>query len=1065
MVTQPDQFPAYATPGQDIRVQEAWANYSGQGVTIAVVDDGVQYTHPDLYLNYNAAIDYDFNGTFPGNPDFDPLPDRSFDFHGTAVAGLAAGTGNNGVGISGVAYDAELTALRLIGGSPTSQDVFEALTHESQIIDVYNNSWAFQQAREIYPLIFLEAQAFVDSVFLGRGGLGTVQVFAAGNDGDAWDNSGFSGLAANRYSIAVGAVDQNGRLTDYTEGGTNILLVAPSSDGDSSILTTDLVGDDGYNAAGYLDDGGTRDFFADVNYTSTFGGTSAAAPLVSGVVALMLEANPNLSYRDVSEILARSARQESAGSPFWITNVDPLWIDPPVDASGAPDPFPDPGLEFFVPGVGDSRELPNPLIKNGAGNLVHDSTFSAYGHGVLDADLAVRMAELWNPRGPEAKLGTGLRIITNPDFIINAAEEVAPEMGGPFLVPGGWNAAGGGWNELYKIWLDGLPEGEDPPEEFPPNTRPGNREFFVQGGNLSLENVELTLKFDDAMLEDFDNLRITLVSPDGTHSDFNNYVVNGSIPDIIPINPEDGFDISYTFTTTRHLGERTDGNFAQESDFLPGLYEPQPWTLEFTNWGESDFHVGEYEISFYGTAVPPGRIQGSVGLDTSGDGDFNHTMLVDAETLKPIRDLVAEADKEWFAVPQQESWAAGSIVFVDLNLNGVRDGNDLYDVVGADGNYYFDVPFGTYRVVVEPPAGTVPLTPVSIDVTVGADDVTTPQLESRGLEQNFTLTPLDVVIQGNVIADLNGNGVQDFAEPFAHSRFVFIDLNGDNELDFQDLNFNLQFDFGIDVPLEPLAESDLDGSYELRLSPGDIGFSGTGFYTVILREQSGWTTTGPGDGIVSQFVTSGSPETLDFFAQPELASISGLVYNDLDGSGDRDGNEAGLPGFIVLLDSNDNGIFDAGELVSVTGSTGAYTFPELLPLRYTIRVLTEGEWEVTQPQINDGTYPILLDGGEVAVARDFGLAEIVMMVNADFNQDGMVDGGDFLLWQAGFGTTSGATNAMGDADFDGDVDGADFLLWQSAFGTGRRRGRSCRRCRRGLELFCDAGWFSGSTAD
>ena len=166
-------------------------------------------------------------------------------------------------------------------------------------------------------------------------------MFASGNSGGPgfnpgfqtignWDSSVYDGYTNSRYVITVGGVDHDGQyanvdgtFTSYPEAGPNVLVVAPTGSnaalniGDdnglgSGMWTTDLIGDFGYNAealpSGFDPD---RDFLADPNFTSRFNGTSGATPLVSGAIALMLEANPNLSYRDVQEILVRSARQNA----------------------------------------------------------------------------------------------------------------------------------------------------------------------------------------------------------------------------------------------------------------------------------------------------------------------------------------------------------------------------------------------------------------------------------------------------------------------------------------------------------------------------------------------------------------------------------------------------------------------------------------------------------------------------------------------------------------------------------------------------------------------------------
>ncbi len=204
--------------------------------------------------------------------------------------------------------------------------------------------------------------------------LGAIYVVPAGNDNgvafDIADQTGFDSssqyneLANSRYTIAVGAVDSDGRyennatglVTSFAEIGPNVLLVAPSgtdqidlaSDGDlnSGILTTDVTGAAGNNALadplfGEVD----GDFFPDPNYTSTFGGTEAAAAQVTAVIGQMLEANPDLSRRDVEQILLMSAQQVDQFSETWVTNpfsyfaaelsyVAPQWVYYDIDTDG-----------------------------------------------------------------------------------------------------------------------------------------------------------------------------------------------------------------------------------------------------------------------------------------------------------------------------------------------------------------------------------------------------------------------------------------------------------------------------------------------------------------------------------------------------------------------------------------------------------------------------------------------------------------------------------------------------------------------------------------------------------
>ncbi len=283
----------YEPAGADARA--AWATTQGAGVVIGIVDDGLQYTHPDLQPNYVADLSWDFNGNDP-----DPAPstsgscDTTADCHGTAVAGLAAARGDNGIGGSGVAPFASLAGLRLIAAPISDAEMAAALGHQPDAIHISNNSWGF--IGDLADLGPLAHAAMETAVAQGRAGRGRIFVVAAGNLGEYSDNCNFDGFDNSRFVIAVGALSKVGwRQADYSEPCSALFVMAPSSDdfyGQGGITTTDLIGAPGYDPG---------------DYTSIFGGTSAAAPMVSGVVALMLAENPSLTWRDVKHILARTA--------------------------------------------------------------------------------------------------------------------------------------------------------------------------------------------------------------------------------------------------------------------------------------------------------------------------------------------------------------------------------------------------------------------------------------------------------------------------------------------------------------------------------------------------------------------------------------------------------------------------------------------------------------------------------------------------------------------------------------------------------------------------------------
>ncbi|HPM79751.1 MAG TPA: S8 family serine peptidase, partial [Candidatus Anammoximicrobium sp.] len=290
------------TPGADANVRTAWDAASGSGVVIGIVDDGLQYTHPDLAAKYQAALSYDFNFNDP-----DPSPDPAWDFHGTAVAGVAAAATNNGIGVAGAGRDASLAGLRLIAGPSSDADEASALTYEMQQIDIYNHSWGPSDVGALASPGPLTLAALQNSVTTGRGGLGNIHVWAAGNGLQNDDNANYDGYANSRYTIAVSAIDHNGRQSYYSEPGAPILVAAYSNPaGTVGITTTDLVGANGYAAGDYAND---------------FGGTSSATPLVSGVISLMLDANPNLTWRDVQHILVQTAKQNDPTDSDWTTNA------------------------------------------------------------------------------------------------------------------------------------------------------------------------------------------------------------------------------------------------------------------------------------------------------------------------------------------------------------------------------------------------------------------------------------------------------------------------------------------------------------------------------------------------------------------------------------------------------------------------------------------------------------------------------------------------------------------------------------------------------------------------
>jgi Ca2+-binding RTX toxin-like protein len=347
----------------DINVLPVWQDaygqgYTGKGVTIAQFEPGMpfstgpeafDYRHPDLQGSVDPA--------WIADPDND-IP-QSFSQHATLVAGVMVAA-RDGKGAVGVAYDAKLSGHYIQGTGLEVEAMTQEVTNavgQFKNYDVVNNSWGATAdfAINLIPVGLLSG-GIHDAVTQGRNGLGTAVVFAAGNDRANGGNSNYSALTDNRATIVTGAINAESDISTLTIGqapfsnpGASILVSAPGSNVASTSQI--LMGDDG------------TIFGSDTAMTQ---GTSLAAPIVSGVVALMLEANPNLGYRDIQQILAISARQ-----------VKDLYTDQPnrdqtVDLNAA---------QFW----NDATNW------NGGGmHTSHD-----YGFGEVDARAAVRLAETW----------------------------------------------------------------------------------------------------------------------------------------------------------------------------------------------------------------------------------------------------------------------------------------------------------------------------------------------------------------------------------------------------------------------------------------------------------------------------------------------------------------------------------------------------------------------------------------------------------------------------------------------------------------------------------------------
>ncbi len=313
-----------------IDVTSVWEDYRGEGIRIGVLDSQIDFHHVELETSYDLDADYNFHFD---TADVEVNSREITDNHGTMVAGIIVADGGNGAGGVGVAPDATLVGLGIDYTSSNVADQVVAGLRAGAELDIINNSWSFTRN---YADNFADpddadmADALRYVAETGRDGLGTAIVFAAGNAGSD-GSSNYHNFQNSPYSITVGGVERSGEAYGSTSVGANVLV---SAAGHRVATTT------------------SRDRYTEAT------GTSFAAPAVSAVVGLMLEANEDLGYRDIQQILALSATRD---------------------------------------GLSEGSENGNPWVVNGAANFngggMHYS--DAFGYGFLNAHNAVRLAETW----------------------------------------------------------------------------------------------------------------------------------------------------------------------------------------------------------------------------------------------------------------------------------------------------------------------------------------------------------------------------------------------------------------------------------------------------------------------------------------------------------------------------------------------------------------------------------------------------------------------------------------------------------------------------------------------
>uniref|UniRef100_A0A8C5CX86 Furin (paired basic amino acid cleaving enzyme) a n=1 Tax=Gadus morhua TaxID=8049 RepID=A0A8C5CX86_GADMO len=353
---------------RDLNVKGAWElGFTGKGVVVSILDDGIEQNHPDLAQNYDPDASYDVNDGDPDpQPRYTQLDDNR---HGTRCAGEVAAVADNGICGVGVAYNAKIGGVRMLDGEVTDVVEAQSLSLNPQHIHVYSASWGPEDdGKTVDGPAKLAKDAFLRGVTEGRGGLGSIFVWASGNGGREKDSCNCDGYTDSIYTLSISSSTQNGNVPWYSEACSSTLATTYSSGNlnEKQIITTDLKS----------------------KCTDSHTGTSASAPLAAGIIALALEANTNLTWRDMQHLVVRTSHPAHLLTNDWKTN--------------------------------------------GVGRRVSHS----YGYGLLDASAMVTLARNWTSVGPQQKcvlsmiaaprnIGTHLVIKKSVDGCLGTANHVS----------------------------------------------------------------------------------------------------------------------------------------------------------------------------------------------------------------------------------------------------------------------------------------------------------------------------------------------------------------------------------------------------------------------------------------------------------------------------------------------------------------------------------------------------------------------------------------------------------------------------------------------------------------
>ncbi len=606
-----------AVTGPDLNVRAAWPYTRGEGVVVAVADVGVELVHPDLAPRVAGGLNHNFSDSSTNGQPFG----RSASWaHGTEVAGLIAADGVNQSGMIGAAPGAQLASWVIFDASVTlvsDEQLMDMYQFASNVVSVQNHSWGHNLETQEAPTL-LEQIGISNAITFGRDGRGVVMVRSGGNLRTRGGNANDDGYLSDPRVLTVAATRVDGRVAGYSEPGACVLVAAPGGEtGFPTLFTTDLLGTDGVNPIQFLPPNQDLSNYAFDAFG--FSGTSASAPLVSGVVALMLSANPNLTYRDAQQILTLASRHFDLADPDVVTNGAGFRVSHNV-GFGVPDAgqavwlargwsnrppltritltatnvaaIPDDGLRVLITGDGVPANLAS--IRTLPGTGPHADTPTAL-LPLVDVGLATNpiTANLTNKaalieRGTNlipdkinfaAQAGAAFAVIFN--FATNTSGIGAP--GGDQLIP----LAGTDFTPIPAVFI-GHSDGVALKNLFATNSGAlaqihlqTTNYLFTVTNTLLCEHVAVRVQTDHSLRGD---VRITLVSPQGTRSVLQRYNADTNAG-----------PVDWTYSSTHHFFESSAGT----------------WTLAFSD--ELQDATGSVQLASL-------IIEGVAITDTDGDG-------------------------------------------------------------------------------------------------------------------------------------------------------------------------------------------------------------------------------------------------------------------------------------------------------------------------------------------------------------------------------------------------------------------------------------------------------------